>query len=280
MDSAALELSGELATELAANDQASRDIDPRSVPVRFSTLKMFSQSPAHYLHAARRGYDESLSMRIGSGAHAILFGQPYTTWTGKTRNGKIWDAFREEHSGELILNAKELSEAQAMVDAIRSHEIASRLLFSPGTVVEQRIDWQWQERAFRSTPDAANRTTCVDLKCLRSADPERVRWQSLKMFYHAQAALYRMALNSDGQHNIKENYLVVVENKAPYPVTVLRFKETALEMGERSLCLWMEQLRNCESSGAYPGYVQTIVDLEIPGDGLDGFTFEEDEEQQ
>jgi hypothetical protein len=272
MDSAALVLTGELAAEIERNSV----IDPRTVPVRFSTLKMFSISPAHYLHAVQRGYDETLSMRIGSGAHAILFGQPYTVWTGKTRNGKAWEAFEDEHAGELILNARELAEAHAIAESIRAHATAMRLLFTD-TKVETRIDWEWHGRDFRSTPDAASRIHCVDLKCLRSADPEKVLWQSAKMHYNAQAALYRRALNSTGA-SIKENYLVVVENKAPYPVTVLRFTDTALEQGDRSCALWMEQLRSCEDNNTYPGYVQTIVDLDMPSSGLDEFTFEEEEE--
>jgi hypothetical protein len=274
MDSAALELSAELSTELAANDQAARVVDPRTVPVRFSTLKMFAQSPAHYLHAVQRGYDETLSMRIGSGAHAILFDKPYAVWPGR-RQGNDWKAFEKAHHGETILNRTELGQAQAMVASIRAHETAMRLLFT-GTKIEQRLDWEWQGRAFRSTPDAAGRTHLVDLKCLRSAEPDRVMWQSSKMGYHAQAALYRRALNQTGEHSIKECYLVVVENKAPWPVTVLRFAESALEMGDRSCALWMEQLRACEQSGAYPGYVQSIVDLELPGQ--DAFVFEGDEE--
>lgn len=274
-----IDLSSRLAMELAANDEDSKRIDPATVPLRFSTLKMFAQSPLHYWYAVQNGYDETLSMRIGSGAHAILFGQPYTVWTGKVRNGKAWDAFEADHAGELILNARELEQAQAIANSVRSHATASRLLFTPGTFVEQRIDWEWQGRKFRSTPDAANRTTCIDLKCLRSADPDKVMWQSSKMFYHAQAALYRRALNSTG-HSIKENYLIVVENKPPHPVTVLRFTDTALEMGDRSCALWMEKLRNCEIGGVYPSYTQTIVDLELPGNGLDDFTFEEDEGEE
>jgi hypothetical protein len=261
MDSATLELSAELRDELAANDQRPV-IDPRTVPVRFSTLKLMSQSPAHYLHAVQcGGYEETLSMRIGSGAHAILFGQPYSIWTGKTRNGKAWDAFEADHPG-LVLNAKEFATAQAMAEAIKAHPTASRLLFS-GAKLEQRIDWTWQGRAFRSTPDAAGRTHLVDLKCLRSADPEKVAWQSRSMHYHAQAALYRRALNENG-HRIQDCYLVVVENKAPHPVTVLRFTETALEAGDRSTVLWFERLRACEDANEFPGYAQSIVDLSLP----------------
>jgi hypothetical protein len=273
MDSAALALSADLRDELAA----SGIVDPRSVPCRFSTLKKIQESPAHYLDAVLNEYDETLSMRIGSGAHAILFDQPYTVWTGKTRNGKAWDAFEAEHAGQTILNQSENAKAQAMAASIRLHSTASRLLFT-NTAVENRIDWEWQGRAFRSTPDAAGRTWCVDLKCLRSADPEKVKWQSRNMGYHAQAAVYRRALNSTGKYNIKDNYLIVVENKRPYPVTVLRFTETAIECGDRLASGWLERVLACEASNSYPGYVQTIVDLEVP-ETIDDFIFDEDSDE-
>lgn len=271
-----IELSAHLNAELAKNSRP-ESIDPASVPCRFSTLKLFAHSPMHYWWGCQDRFEETLSTRIGTGAHALLFNQPYVHWTGKTRNGKVWDAFEEKYKGTPILNSTELDRAQAIATAIRSHATASRLLFTD-TKIEQRIDWEWQGRAFRSTPDAYNRTTIVDLKCLRSAEPDAVMWQSSKMKYHAQAALYRRALNSIG-NNIKECYLVVVENKAPHPVSVFRFTETALEAGDRACALWLEQLRACEGSGTYPGYVQSIVDLELPGDGMDAFTFEGDEEE-
>jgi hypothetical protein len=266
-----IDLSAALRDELAAN--ATTRVDPASVPLRFSTLKLIQQSALHYWWAVQRGYEETLSMRIGTGAHAILFGTPYRVWHAR-RAGKEWEKFEAEHPGETILNQSEYEKSLEMANAIRSHETANRLLFTD-TVLEQRIDWEWQGRAFRSTPDAAGRTKCVDLKCLRSAEPEKVKWQSRNMGYHVQAAVYRRALNSTGRHNIKDNYLVVVENKAPYPVTVLRFTETALESGERTAANWLEQVLACEASGKYPGYVQSIVDLELP---MTDFIFDDDQE--
>jgi hypothetical protein len=271
-----IDLSAALRDQLVANDAESKLIDPATVPLRFSTLKLIQQSPLHYWHAVQRGYDETLSQRLGSGAHAILFGTPYVVWSGR-RAGKDWDAFAKKHADELILTTSEYEKAQDMAKAIRSNPIASRLLFTD-TKLETRIDWEWQGRSFRSTPDAASRTTLVDLKCLRSAEPDKVMWQSRNMYYNAQAALYRMALNSIG-HNIKECFLVVVENKPPYPTTVFRFLETALEAGERSLQSWMERLRECEASGSYPGYATTIQDLGVPV-SMDDLQFDDDEEEE
>ncbi len=274
MNDAALDLSGELRDELASNDESAvLPIDPRLVPLRFSTLKQFSRSAAHYYHAVQRGWDETASMRLGSGAHALLFDQPFRVFSGR-RAGKEWSAFKADGGG-LILSDKEHAEASAIVSSIRSHATAMRLLFTD-TKIETRIDWNWNGRDMRSTPDAGGFRHCVDLKCLRSSEPERVTWQSKNMHYNAQAAMYRRALNSQGSA-IRESYLVVVENKPPHPVTVMRFTDTAMEAGDRACALWFEQLRVCEESGVYPGYVQSIVDLDVPA-SMDDFQFGDDED--
>jgi hypothetical protein len=272
-----LDLSAALRDELAANDRPAL-IDPRSVPLRFSSMKLVQQSPLHYWWAVQHGYDETLSMRLGTGAHAMLFGTPYVVWSGR-RQGKAWEAFEAVHTADnaAILTQSEYEKSRAMADAIKAHPTAARLLFT-NTQLEQRIDWEWQGRAFRSTPDAASRTACVDLKCLRSAEPDAVKWQSAKMGYHIQAAVYRRALNQTGLHNIKDNYLVVVENKQPHPVTVLRFTETALEAGDRIAASMLEQVLACEANNTYPGYTTKIEELELPMTA-DDFIFDDNDEQ-
>jgi hypothetical protein len=277
VNAATLALTGDLADELDANER--EPVDPRTVPCRYSALKQFASSPLHYWHAMQDTFEETLSMRLGSGAHALLFGQPLVVWTGKTRNGKAWEQFRDDHAsaGHLILSQSELAKAEAMCAALRSNALAMSVLFGPGMVHEERIDWTWNGRAYRSTPDGASKTVLADLKCLRSSKPDDVMWQSKKAQYHAQAAMYRRALNERGA-SIGDCFLVVVENKAPHPVTVMRFTEAALEQGERSLVLWDEQRRACEQAGEYPGYVQSIVDLDLPGDdGMAGLVFGDDD---
>ena len=251
-------------------------IDPRSLPCRYSALKQFAQSPLHYWNAMQGSYEESLSMRLGSGAHALLFDTPLVVWEGKTRNGKAWDSFKEEHADTLILSQSELAKAEAMRGALRGNRLAMSVLFGPGMVHEQRIDWEWNGRAYRSTPDGASKTVLADLKCLRSSKPDDVMWQSKKAAYHAQAAMYRRALNERGA-SIGDCFLVVVENKAPHPVTVMRFTPMALEQGERSLVFWDEQRRACEDANEYPGYVQSVVDLDLPGEGDSGLVWPDDD---
>lgn len=287
MNTETQQLTADLATELATAPRR-KVVNPRDVPCRFSTLKAFALSPLHYWHACQDQFEETLSMRLGSGAHAILFDQPIAVWdkpakkgAGKApRSGEAWDEFKSEHTGKTILNANERRQAQVIADAIRRHELASRVLFE-SSVREQRIDWEWDGRAFRSTPDVLGTYHMVDLKCLRSAEPERVMWQSRSMHYHAQAALYRRAVLEKFNRTLRECYLVVVENKEPHPVTVLRFSERALDMGNRSCVAWNEQRRQYEEANEWPGYVQSIVELDLPGeDDIDdlGLTFADEED--
>lgn len=272
MNAEAEQLSGELAVELADNSRR-QVIDPRTVPCRFSTLKQFALSPLHYWHACQDSFEETLSMRIGSGAHALLFDQPIAVWNepAKNGNGKAkragdrWNAFRAENAGKTIVNAKEHWVARNIADAIRRHPLASELLESAADV-EKRIDWSWDGREFRSTPDVLGETFMVDLKCLRSAEPERVMWQSRSMNYHAQAALYKRAVKAAHGTDLADCYLLVVENKPPHPVTVMRFSSGALDQGDRSCVLWNERRRMHEETNEWPGYVQSIVELALPGE--------------
>jgi hypothetical protein len=268
--------------DLADIDEADEQptaIDPRTLPCRYSALKQFAVSPLHYWHAMQDQYEETLSMRLGSGCHALLFGTPLAVWTGKTRNGKAWEQFKADRAGMLILSESELRKADAMRTALRSSALAMSVLFGPGMVHEERVDWTWNGRAYRSTPDGASKTVLADLKCLRSAKPDDVMWQSKKAQYHAQAAMYRRALNERGA-SIGDCFLVVVENKPPHTVTVMRFTPMALEQGERSLAFWDEQRRACESANEYPGYVQSVVDLDLPSDDMGGLVFPDDDNEQ
>ena len=251
-------------------------IDPRDRPCRYSALKQFSRSPLHYWHAMQDSFVSTRAMTLGSGGHAMLFGTPYEVYEGQ-RRGNEWKAFQAEHAGTLILNEKEAAEARAMVEAVRGNALAMSVLFGPDMRYEQRIDWTWNGRAYRSTPDAYSPTRIVDLKTTQDAEPGRVAWQSSKMHYHAQAALYREAIQATQPWaRIEECFLVVVESKPPYPVTVMQFSDAALMAGLQSCIAWDRQRADHEARNEYPSYAQTVVPLDLPG--TDSLVWPEDDD--
>lgn len=272
MNAEVIDLSATLRDELAANQNAA--IDPRSVRVRFSALKNMALSPAHYLWSVRNEMEQTLAMRLGSGAHALLFDQRVVLWdqpakkgSGKApRNGGAWDDFCAKHEGALILNAAEMREATAMADAIRSHPIAASLLLD-GQIAEQTIEWSFGDRACRSTPDSRGPRGLVEVKTTRCSEPGRFSRDAFYRLYHAQLAYYSEAIRrTSGDPG--PVHIVAVESKPPHVVTVFSVSERDLEQGARSWRLWFEQLLQCEASGVWPGYSDCIVPFAMPDDDL------------
>jgi hypothetical protein len=189
------ELSGELAEQLAANEAARVVVDPRTVPVRFSRLKHMSASALHYWQSVQDNKDDTIAMRFGRGVHALVLGLPVKRWTGKTRHGKAWDAFKAKHADKEILNTKEWDRAHGIFEAIQRHPIANEALFG-GTVLEETIEWEFMGRASaRAGPTLASRDErLVDLKTTKCAEPGKFERDAIWRGYHAQFSFYGRAM--------------------------------------------------------------------------------------
>ena len=257
-------------------DPAPAEFDPRSVPVRWSWLSRFSLSAAHARHAANRGNDDagSLTMRLGTGVHAVTFGQPFAVYTEtKTRRGKVWDEFQHEHVRRLgphapILNEREYAHAKAMADALRADPIAAPILFGEGVEHEKLIEWERDGRRCRSRLDAVLPGCWIaDLKTCRTAQPARfvraATWAGYPgqlCFYDEADAYHTGRLGPDGrvEHEIPL-YIVAIESTPPYVVVTYQLDEFAIELGRRTVGAHWSELRVAESSGYWGGYVSTVA---------------------
>lgn len=243
-------------------------IDPRTVPVRFSRLKAMSRSPMHYFHEVQEDRDDSLSMRIGRGAHAMLLGLPVVRFEGKVRRGKEWEAFAAKNAGKEILNRKEWAEAEGMAGAVHKHKTAHDLLFGAGVQLEQTIEWELNGRKCTSRPDAHRGSDLlIDLKSTRCSEPRKFSRDASFMGYHAQFSFYGEAIRAATGKAPTDNYVVAVENKKPYVVTVLEVPARTIAEGEKCWRIWWEQLHVCESSNEWPGYTQAIEQFDIADSG-------------
>lgn len=248
-----------------------RRIDPRTIPVRFSNLRHIARSPLHYLDAVQEDREDTLAMRLGRGAHALVLGVPVVKWPGKQRRGKTWAAFQAEHEGAEILNEGEWEQAANMADAIRRHPIASELLLADSVVREHAFEWTWLKRRCSSRPDAraSDGRAVTDFKTTKNADPERFQRDAAFRAYNAQLAFYGLAVEHLTGRQPEDLYVVAVESKRPYPVTVLRLADSAREQGEKLCRVWMERLLVCEASNHWPAYTESIVDFTVPDDDGD-----------
>ena len=265
------------------------------LPIRFTYLKACGRSPAHAKHAMdldlRGDSESSEAMKRGTAVHAMLFGtarvmtkpegapkKPSKAQRGAKKPSaptlaaiEWWDAFELETRGALVLSAGKYEAYNRMADAVRAQPMAMDL-FTAG-VVEETIRFDIGGRACRTTPDACGPDFVAELKTAKSSHPVDFMWQSKRMGYHAQHSWHRIGAK------VKHAYTVAVEATAPYVVTVFKLDDADLDLGDRCVRLWFEQIRTCEQSNQWPGYAQSIVDLKYPESddfALTGFADDED----
>ncbi len=236
--------------------------------VRYSHLKHIGRSPAHYLHAVTSEREDSGPMRIGRLVHQHILGAmpddedgAIVVYDGE-RKGNVWKEFATLHAGCDIVTRKEYDAALPIASAVRHNALAMSLI--DGARCEQPLLWSAGGRAMSSRPDAYRPGgALMDLKTTNDASPAAFQRQIMKMAYHAQAAMYQDALASLGIATTGA-YLVAVETKAPYPVTVFELAPSMLDLGRRTYRGWLETLRTCEESDQWVEYAQTVVRVDVP----------------
>lgn len=255
---------GVLRDELAANDQ----IDPRTMPVRFSHLKAFGRSAAHARHAMQFDMEQTLAMRLGKGVHSLILGGPVVLLCPtKQRKGKDYDAWRKDQPADaIVLTTKEHKRAHAMAASVKANKLASQVIYAPESIYEETIFWEQNGRKRRSTPDVRSYRHLVELKTGRDAEPEKFRWEAIKMGYHGQLADYSAAMTAQNGQPPRDVYIVAVESTGAHECSVHRLTPGALERGAAMVAGWMTQLVECERSGVWPGYSTTIMDFDVPLD--------------
>lgn len=258
----------ELEAQIAASRPApAKRVDPKSLPVRFSRLRQFALSAAHYELSCQGEIDETLALRVGAGFHAGLFLNREVVCFYGRRSGKAWERFerRELERGSVVLNETEYATTSGMLRRVREHKRAMDLLFD-ATTTERRIDWTWSGRACRGTPDSFRRDGLwqAELKSARCTEPRWLAREALRRFYHAQTNFYDTPIEHATGRVPGDDYIVAVENVPPHNVTVLRFTDEVRELGAKLCRAWWERLLAAEQLGYYGGYVESDVDLELP----------------
>jgi hypothetical protein len=222
-----------------------------------------ARSAAHYRQALVE-MPETPAMRLGALTHKMLLsGENIAVFDG-IRRGKEWNKFRDDHAAEEIYTRTELESVLPMIESVRSNPEASTLLI--GGACEQTVYWHQLGRASRGTVDVLGSDYIAELKTTRCAEPERFRRDAIFRAYHAQLAWYWDGVIASGRGTVTSAYIIAVESATPYPVTVMRLTDRAIDQGRRLCRLWLERLLVCEASNQWPAYCESVIDLDVPDD--------------
>lgn len=274
---------------------------PSDGRLHFSELKQHAKSPAHVKLACERARDVTRAMTVGSVADALVFGhRKVAVYPGKVRAGKEWALFQSEYAGHVICNLNEYEDAKGAADAVIRDPVAQGVL--AGCDVQVVAQWERDgiecaagiagERggfdAIRGprTKRIQSAHECpiapgyiADLKVTSSTDPRDLQRHAWRQFWPAQGAWYLDGAQRAG-YDVQDFYIVAVEASPPHCVTIMRIAgdavrtdcgdgylhevpPEALALAKKQIAMWLERHRACEASGVWPGYVQSVVELEL-----------------
>jgi hypothetical protein len=245
-------------------------------PVHFSRLKKMRFSPAHYL-----GHDDAHTPSLGKGSalHSVLLGGKRVVVYEKARNKrhKAYQAFLQDHPSDLIVSTNEAGAVMGMRRSIEAHPLAMKLLEG---VRETLIEWNFAGRRCAGTPDVVHpqlqghrAKVGVELKTSKTASPWGFPWECKRFGYYQQCSWYANGIEQTMAYpagEVSDYFIVTVESIKPFPVTVFRIEERALNAARLEWRGWMDQLLECERTGKFPGYTEDVVHIGAEDDlGLD-----------
>ena len=234
-------------------------------------LKQYGRSGMHGYASRTTESRMTAPMQLGSAVDALLFGHKrVVAYPGSVRRGKEWEAFAAANADSEIVTGTMLAQAQDMVSAIHDNMLTLDLLQGK---YQETILFDWNGLKCRATPDVIGDGYLTELKTSQTSDPLRFPWHCIRMGYHAQMRMQNLAIGDTA----RDHYIVCVESIPPHPVTVYRLDEKLLEQGEKLLMLWSEKLKQCEAAQHWPGYVSSIVPIDLP-EQPEELIFAEDEQ--
>jgi len=203
---------------------------------------------------------------LGSGPQVECFDAP--DW--KTKTAQAWAAACRVQ-GSVPLLKHQHDEIQAMVAALRNHELAAAL-FEPGTG-NAEISAFWQDPTFgigrRCRFDwlpftDGGRLILPDYKTCQSASKSAIEKTIASYRYHLQAAWYSdMAYGLEIAEDIVFLF-VFQEKKAPYLVHVVEADADAMRMGRGLADKAMATFVDCSAANHWPGYGDDVELVSLP----------------
>jgi hypothetical protein len=250
--------------------------------VGHSGLVRIMRSPAHYREYVANPPEPTPAMLFGTAVHtAILepenFARDYVVapkFDRRTKEGKVaaevWEA---ENAGKTPLTAEQMEAINKMVESIRAHAGAARLL-SNG-LAEISGFWVDQETGIecKCRPDfmvvAEDRpeelVAIIDVKTCTDASIEGFSRAIATLGYDVQAAFYTDGIKALIGRTLPF-YFIAVEKDAPYAVACYKASDEVIEVGRAKYRAALQLLKWCRDNDQWPAYQPNgeIEEINLP----------------
>ena len=202
--------------------------------INASSIKAGNKSMLHMRHEITRKTDEpTKAMQWGSLIHLRvlepnLMASEACIWD-ESRRTKEFKAFKAENDGKYIITTDESNQLDEIADSVNKHPEARMIL--DDSQKERSIFWESARYgAGKARLDCLSGDFIADLKSTNAIEPWAFQWQAYKLGYHLQAGWYCEGVNAIDGH-VPAFYVIAVESKPPYDVSVFEYDEEAIAIG-------------------------------------------------
>jgi hypothetical protein len=219
----------------------------------------------HMRHEITRKTDEpTKAMQWGSLIHLrVLEPNLMTSWAclwDESRRTKEFKAFKAENEGKYIITTDEMYELDEIAESINKHPEARMIL--DDSAKEESLFWESSRYGkAKARFDCMAGDFIADLKSTTAIEPWAFQQQAYKLGYHLQAGWYCEGYK-ELFGNVPAFYVIAVESKPPYDVSVFEYDEEAIAIGREKAIEIAVKYRIAEKLHVYTGVmsegIQTI----------------------
>jgi hypothetical protein len=235
--------------------------------INASAIKAGRTSMLHMHHYINKPESETTpAMEWGSLAHlAVLepdrLSDEVVTWDASKRT-KAYKEFKAENEGKYILSREELSDLEAMIEAVHAHPEAGTILHD--TQKEVSLFWENNCGKCKARIDALDSSLICDLKTTSAIHPAKFQSQAWSLGYFEQMGWYAAGFESEFGH-MPDAYIIALESKAPFDVVVFELSGSALKYGRQEAEKVAKLYQITEKTGcAFEGCCDQIQTLNVP----------------
>lgn len=241
--------------------------------VNWSRLKHMRDSPMAYRWALETGMEDSDMLRSGRLLHTLVlepsrFETDYALWTGKVRNGKVWDQFEIDHLSHCIVTPQQMRLAEAMAWAVLRSADAAPYLRHQSAKFEQTMQWIDPRTGLQCKARAdilvRGLRAIADLKSAFSIDARIFGNQAARLGYHCQIAHYSNGCEATQGWKPEARKLIVVEKRPPHDVAVFDVGAEDFETGADEVAHLLGRARECADANNWPGRYTGEQALQLP----------------
>jgi len=239
-----------------------------------TNIQTFLKSPAHLKASKDEIKDQTPAQIFGSAFHSIALGfaeevAVIPDINRRTKAGKEeWETFQSNNGGKYLVNQDDKTAIEHMVDAIKSHRLARKLIESKSAKME--VTGLFSDNGTglpcKIRPDILDLDIAIisDLKTTIDASPESFVKSIFNFGYHISACWYQYGYQRIEGY-VPAFIVIAVEKAPPYGVTTWNMRGEAIDIAETIIHRAMPKLARCVKTDKWPGYPHDLLAVEVPG---------------